>query len=101
MSNDRLSARAQKVFELALREALQLGCNYIGTEHILLALIREGEGVAAKVLTDDLGVELNVARKAVIQRLSAQQQRPSELDLILKQLAELTERVTAMQAVAS
>src|SRR6476661_7981054 len=42
--------RAKKVLELSLREALQLGHNYIGTEHILLGLIREGEGVAAQVL---------------------------------------------------
>ena len=58
--------RAKKVLELALREALQLGHNYIGTEHILLGLIREGEGVAAQVL-QSLGVDLNRARQAVIQ----------------------------------
>ena len=45
--------RAKKVLELSLREALQLGHNYIGTEHILLGLIREGEGVAAQVLVKD------------------------------------------------
>ena len=49
--------RAKKVLELSLREALQLGHNYIGTEHILLGLIREGEGVAAQVLKK-LGAEL-------------------------------------------
>ena len=49
--------RAKKVLELSLREALQLGHNYIGTEHILLGLIREGEGVAAQVLVAD-GLEL-------------------------------------------
>src|SRR5277367_3425434 len=49
--------RAKKVLQLALREALQLGHNYIGTEHILLGLIREGEGVAAQVLVK-LGAEL-------------------------------------------
>ena len=48
--------RAKKVLELALREALQLGHHYIGTEHLLLGLIREGEGVATTVLVD-LGVE--------------------------------------------
>src|SRR5579885_2668870 len=50
--------RAKKVLELSLREALQLGHNYIGTEHILLGLIREGEGVAAQVLVK-LGADLN------------------------------------------
>ena len=44
--------RAKKVLELSLREALQLGHNYIGTEHILLGLIREGEGLAAKIMVD-------------------------------------------------
>jgi ATP-dependent Clp protease ATP-binding subunit ClpC len=60
--------RAKKVFELSLREALQLGHNYIGTEHILLGLIREGEGVAAQVLIR-LGADLNWARTQVIQLL--------------------------------
>src|SRR5881296_621538 len=60
--------RAKKVLELSLREALQLGHNYIGTEHILLGLIREGEGVAAQVL-QKLGADLNRARQQVIQLL--------------------------------
>src|SRR5690625_1055881 len=64
--------RAKKVLELSLREALQLGHNYIGTEHILLGLIREGEGVAAKVLTK-LGADLNPVRQQVIQLLSGYQ----------------------------
>ncbi|MBN8425263.1 ATP-dependent Clp protease ATP-binding subunit [Microbacterium esteraromaticum] len=61
--------RAKKVLELSLREALQLGHNYIGTEHILLGLIREGEGVAAQVLVK-LGADLNKVRQQVIQLLS-------------------------------
>ncbi|MDX1468907.1 MAG: ATP-dependent Clp protease ATP-binding subunit [Acidimicrobiia bacterium] len=61
--------RAKKVLELSLREALQLGHNYIGTEHILLGLIREGEGVAAQVL-QQLGAELQKVRQTVIQLLS-------------------------------
>jgi len=61
--------RAKKVLELSLREALQLGHNYIGTEHILLGLIREGEGVAAQVLTK-LGADLSRVRQQVIQLLS-------------------------------
>ena len=64
--------RAKKVLELSLREALQLGHNYIGTEHILLGLIREGEGVAAQVLVK-LGADLNRVRQSVIQLLSGYQ----------------------------
>jgi ATP-dependent Clp protease ATP-binding subunit ClpC len=61
--------RAKKVLELSLREALALGHNYIGTEHILLGLLREGEGVAAQVLTA-LGVDLDRVRQTVTQLLS-------------------------------
>ena len=64
--------RAKKVLELSLREALQLGHSYIGTEHILLGLIREGEGVAAQVLVK-LGADLNKVRQQVIQLLSGYQ----------------------------
>ena len=64
--------RAKKVLELALREALQLGHNYIGTEHILLGLIREGEGVAAQVLLK-LGADLNGVRQQVNQLLHGYQ----------------------------
>jgi ATP-dependent Clp protease ATP-binding subunit ClpA len=64
--------RAKKVLELSLREALQLGHDYIGTEHILLALIREGDGVAAQVLVM-LGADLNRVRQQVIQLLHGHQ----------------------------
>src|SRR5437016_2387373 len=64
--------RAKKVLELSLREALQLGHNYIGTEHILLGLICEGEGVAAQVLVK-LGADLNRVRQQVIQLLHGYQ----------------------------
>jgi ATP-dependent Clp protease ATP-binding subunit ClpC len=64
--------RAKKVLELSLREALQLGHTSIGTEHILLGLIREGEGVAAQVLVK-LGADLNRVRQQVIQLLSGYQ----------------------------
>jgi ATP-dependent Clp protease ATP-binding subunit ClpC len=64
--------RAKKVLELSLREALQLGHNYIGTEHILLGLIREGEGVAAQVLVK-LGTDLNRVRRQVMQLLHGDQ----------------------------
>jgi ATP-dependent Clp protease ATP-binding subunit ClpA len=61
--------RAKKVLDLSLREALQLNHDYIGTEHILLGLIREGEGVAAQVLVK-LGADLKRVRQQVIQLLS-------------------------------
>jgi ATP-dependent Clp protease ATP-binding subunit ClpC len=64
--------RAKKVLELSLREALQLGHDYIGTEHILLGLIREGEGVAAQVLVK-LGADLNRVRQQVNQLLHGYQ----------------------------
>jgi len=73
--------RAKKVLELSLREALQLGHNYIGTEHILLGLIREGEGVAAQVLTK-LGADLDRVRNQVVQLLTgaaASSKEPSEM----------------------
>ncbi|MCJ7843358.1 ATP-dependent protease ATP-binding subunit ClpC [Lederbergia sp. NSJ-179] len=60
--------RAKKVIELSMDEARKLGHSYVGTEHILLGLIREGEGVAARVLTN-LGVSLNKARQQVLQLL--------------------------------
>ena len=66
--------RAKKVLELSLREALQLGHNYIGTEHMLLGLVREGEGVAAQVL-QSLGADLPRVRQQVIQLLSGYQGR--------------------------
>jgi ATP-dependent Clp protease ATP-binding subunit ClpA len=61
--------RAKKVLELSLRESQQLGHNYIGTEHILLGLIREGQGVAAQILVK-LGADLSPVRQQVIQLLS-------------------------------
>jgi ATP-dependent Clp protease ATP-binding subunit ClpC len=61
--------RAKKMLELSLREAAQLGHDYIGTEHILLGLIREGEGIAAQVLVE-LGAELTRVRQEVIQLLA-------------------------------
>ena len=64
--------RAKKVLELSLREALQMNHSYIGTEHILLGLIREGEGVAAQVLIR-LGADLNTVRNSVLQLLQGYQ----------------------------
>jgi ATP-dependent Clp protease ATP-binding subunit ClpA len=65
--------RAKKVLELALREALQLHHNYIGTEHILLGLVREGDGVAAQVLKEYAGGDLLAVRAAVLDLLPAGQ----------------------------
>ena len=64
--------RAKRVFELSLREALQLGHNYIGTEHLLLGLLKEGEGVASQVLTK-IGTDPNTVRQTVIEMLSGYQ----------------------------
>lgn len=69
MGSPPFTPRAKKVLELSLREALQLGHNYIGTEHMLLGLVREGEGVAAQVLVG-LGADLSRVRQQVIQLLS-------------------------------
>ena len=70
------TAQAKKVIELSLREALQLGHNYIGTEHILLGLISEGQGVAAKALAAP-GITLEAVRQQVEEIISQGQQSPS------------------------
>jgi ATP-dependent Clp protease ATP-binding subunit ClpA len=70
--------RAKKVLELSLREALQLGHNYIGTEHILLGIVREGEGVAAQVLAKHRGLTLEEARKRVVAELRADRPTPRQ-----------------------
>ncbi len=99
--------RTKKVLELALRESLQLGHNYIGTEHILLGLIREGDGVAAQVLVT-LGADLNRVRQQAIQLLhghSAEEPaptRPAERELRLlpavkTHLEALEQRLTAIE----
>jgi ATP-dependent Clp protease ATP-binding subunit ClpC len=73
--------RAKKILELSLKEALQLSHNYIGTEHILLGLIREGEGVGAQVLTH-LGANLDRVRERVVELLGGSaawaESRPAE-----------------------
>jgi ATP-dependent Clp protease ATP-binding subunit ClpA len=92
--------RAKKVLELALREATQLGHNYIGTEHLLLGLLREGEGVAAQVLVD-LGADLDRVRQQVVQLLSGQVRdepgypdRFSQLSADLQRLERVVGRLT-------
>jgi ATP-dependent Clp protease ATP-binding subunit ClpC len=62
--------RAKKVLELGLREGLSLGHNYVGTEHILLGLVRENEGVAARILLDRFDVDAEIVRNEVIRMLS-------------------------------
>ncbi len=68
--------RAKKVIELAIEEGQNLGHNYVGTEHLLLGLLREGEGIAAQVLTN-LGIDLKKARREVIQLLGGEAQLSS------------------------
>jgi ATP-dependent Clp protease ATP-binding subunit ClpC len=99
--------RAKKVLELSLREAQELGHNYIGTEHILLGLLREGEGVAAQVLVK-LGADLSRVRHQVIQLLAGYQAeagaeraarppgRAGRVDREL--LSQLLDRVTVMES---
>jgi ATP-dependent Clp protease ATP-binding subunit ClpC len=92
--------RAKKVLELSLREALQLGHNYIGTEHILLGLIREGDGVAAQVLVK-LGADLNRVRQQVILLLHGYQGKPSAAaGAVESRLSAVEERVGIPPAAA-
>jgi ATP-dependent Clp protease ATP-binding subunit ClpA len=105
--------RAKKVLELSLRESLQLGHDYIGTEHILLGLLREGEGVAAQVLVR-LGADLNRVREEVVQLLARHQgaepavrtvrarpfpgrARLSQEDRIIGMLDDLSARLRAVE----
>ncbi len=93
--------RAKKVLELSLREALQLGHNYIGTEHILLGLIREGDGVAAQVLVK-LGADLNRTRLQVIELLHGHSEAgvarvASGADALADRLASFATRLSAIE----
>ena len=83
---------------MSLREALQLGHNYIGTEHILLGLIREGDGVAAQVLVN-LGSDLNRARQQVIQLLHGHQGTRPALSTIGEELGDRLASMAARLAV--
>src|SRR4030067_1200354 len=69
--------RAKKVLELSLREALQMGHNYIGTEHILLGLLKEGEGVAARVL-NSMGVTLDNVKEKVKELLNRSEEHTQD-----------------------
>jgi hypothetical protein len=96
-----ITPRAKKVLELSLREALQLGHNYIGTEHILLGLIREGEGVAAQVLVK-LGADLSRVQDEVARQLSRgthhtpRRTQPIGLGRSLSQVVPKLHRVVAL-----
>jgi ATP-dependent Clp protease ATP-binding subunit ClpC len=103
------TSRAKKVLELSLREALQLNHSYIGTEHILLGVVREGEGVAAQVLSK-LGGSLSRVRDKVTElapagtgegpELSSQLRRPGPrgpLDTFLRRLEAIEERLAAIE----
>ena len=76
--------RAKKVLELSLREALEMGHNYIGTEHILLGLIREGQGVAAQVLKD-LGAGLSAVRLEIVKLLEG-----SAPEILVEELGQIS-----------
>ena len=84
---------------MSLREALQLGHTYIGTEHILLGLIREGDGVAAQVLVG-LGVDLNRARQQVIQLVTGRAELRDTAAIagdLRAQLASVAARLAAIE----
>ena len=90
--------RAKKCLELSLREALQLGHNYIGTEHMLLGIVREGEGVAAQVLVSG-GYELPDVRRAVLAQLGQSDPRlPNDPHLRARLAATVTGRPPMTQA---
>ena len=92
--------RSKKVLELSLREALQLGHDYIGTEHILLGLLREGDGVGAQVLAG-FGVDVNRAREQVTELLRGWRERntpPSPADdELVSRLASVAARLSAIE----
>lgn len=94
----RFTERAKKVCELSLREALSLGHNYVGTEHLLLGLIREGEGLAAKVLVT-LGLDADTVRNEIIRQLSSPREKPDkEAELVERIAARVVELLAAREA---
>jgi ATP-dependent Clp protease ATP-binding subunit ClpC len=91
--------QAKKVLELSLREALQLGHNYIGTEHILLGLIREGDGVAGQVLVN-LGADLDRTRMQVSQLLASRRSEeavPTVVEDLRERLASMADRLAVIE----
>jgi ATP-dependent Clp protease ATP-binding subunit ClpC len=88
---------SKKVLELSLSEAMQLGHDYIGTEHILLGLIREGDGVAARIL-GGFGVRLDPARAQVIRLLTGRGgQNPAGADELAGRLASIAARLAVIE----
>jgi ATP-dependent Clp protease ATP-binding subunit ClpC len=95
----RFTPAAKKVLELSLREALQLGHTYIGTEHILLGLVREGEGVAGQVLVG-LGADLNRTRQLVIHILAGrhlEEAAPVAVEDLRDRLASVAARLAMIE----
>jgi ATP-dependent Clp protease ATP-binding subunit ClpC len=88
--------RAKKVLELSLRESIQLGHNYIGTEHLLLGLVREGEGVAAQVLVKQ-GASLDAVRGAVLKLLETMRETPPEVRAAAERVIESQGQATEEQ----
>lgn len=95
---ERFTDRSRRVLELSLKEALQLGHNHVGTEHLLLALIREGEGVAAKVLTDRLQLKLKDVRLAVITELTTTGRDDDPLRPLRDKAEKLAAELKALRA---
>jgi ATP-dependent Clp protease ATP-binding subunit ClpC len=87
--------RAKEVLELSLRESRQIGHDYIGTEHLLLGLLREGQGVAAQVLSD-AGVTLDQARRQVLELLYGGEYPPMPAVATRAHLGEVLSRLDAM-----
>jgi hypothetical protein len=94
--------KAKKILELSLREALQLGHNYIGTEHIVLGLIREGEGLAAKILVES-GADLPQLRHEVLRLLSAvpapsppKERLLADIDALYEEIVRLAKEVARL-----
>lgn len=94
--------RAKKVLELALREALSLGHNYIGTEHILLGFVRENEGVGAHILLE-LGITPDVVRDEIIRMLSGPRAAKAGAEAVDQMKADLRvlQRYEALQQIAA
>lgn len=93
---DRMTEAAHKVLELSLREALSLGHNYIGTEHLLLALVRENKGLGARVLRD-LGLDGEVIRHEVIRQLYGQRKPPGTPGKVNDLLVNLKAAIAAYE----
>jgi ATP-dependent Clp protease ATP-binding subunit ClpC len=87
--------RVKKVLEFSLRESLHLGHNYVGTEHLLLGLVREGNGVAARIL-DDLGADMARVSTQVVERISGQGGHDSAARNVLEELEMDSGRFTSL-----